>query len=97
MIRRPPRSTLFPYTTLFRSGDACRQSFLLTPPPLWFSTIVRCIVKCHLHLTLLFVFPQGFRYLFLLDHLFSRFILSPSSSHWKLLILIGLDYLAMDL
>src|SRR3712207_8621749 len=21
MIRRPPRSTLFPYTTLFRSGD----------------------------------------------------------------------------
>src|SRR3712207_8321951 len=24
MIRRPPRSTLFPYTTLFRSaGDAC--------------------------------------------------------------------------
>src|SRR5256885_17210284 len=24
MIRRPPRSTLFPYTTLFRSGD-CRE------------------------------------------------------------------------
>src|SRR5258708_600347 len=23
MIRRPPRSTLFPYTTLFRSGDLC--------------------------------------------------------------------------
>jgi len=23
MIRRPPRSTLFPYTTLFRSGKAC--------------------------------------------------------------------------
>src|SRR5438067_7348755 len=23
MIRRPPRSTLFPYTTLFRSNDAC--------------------------------------------------------------------------
>src|SRR5260370_19822864 len=22
MIRRPPRSTLFPYTTLFRSGDS---------------------------------------------------------------------------
>src|SRR2546430_7587008 len=34
MIRRPPRSTLFPYTTLFRSfmlwlGNALRQ--LLTP------------------------------------------------------------------
>src|SRR5688572_31272786 len=30
MIRRPPRSTLFPYTTLFRSrvqpGDAARES-----------------------------------------------------------------------
>src|SRR2546429_6140138 len=25
MIRRPPRSTLFPYTTLFRSPDALRQ------------------------------------------------------------------------
>src|SRR2546428_8476227 len=23
MIRRPPRSTLFPYTTLFRSGKGC--------------------------------------------------------------------------
>src|ERR1035437_7673180 len=26
MIRRPPRSTLFPYTTLFRSGSAARQN-----------------------------------------------------------------------
>src|SRR2546422_8445303 len=25
MIRRPPRSTLFPYTTLFRSGVACED------------------------------------------------------------------------
>src|SRR5690349_22203805 len=25
MIRRPPRSTLFPYTTLFRSNAACRR------------------------------------------------------------------------
>src|SRR3712207_6946242 len=25
MIRRPPRSTLFPYTTLFRSGAAGRR------------------------------------------------------------------------
>src|SRR2546430_5671420 len=25
MIRRPPRSTLFPYTTLFRSPDRCRR------------------------------------------------------------------------
>src|SRR2546422_6289790 len=26
MIRRPPRSTLFPYTTLFRSHGAARRS-----------------------------------------------------------------------
>src|SRR2546426_7519203 len=25
MIRRPPRSTLFPYTTLFRSGELSRH------------------------------------------------------------------------
>ena len=29
MIRRPPRSTLFPYTTLFRSGDLCPLPCLL--------------------------------------------------------------------
>src|ERR1022692_678090 len=30
MIRRPPRSTLFPYTTLFRSGTAVsRRPYLL--------------------------------------------------------------------
>src|SRR5687767_15704155 len=28
MIRRPPRSTLFPYTTLFRSRSACRRARL---------------------------------------------------------------------
>src|SRR5258708_30091043 len=28
MIRRPPRSTLFPYTTLFRSGDS---GYILAP------------------------------------------------------------------
>src|SRR2546422_6167655 len=28
MIRRPPRSTLFPYTTLFRSEDVLRDSGL---------------------------------------------------------------------
>src|SRR5260370_32052896 len=30
MIRRPPRSTLFPYTTLFRSRDTSRSA--LHPP-----------------------------------------------------------------
>src|SRR5258705_5367832 len=35
MIRRPPRSTLFPYTTLFRSGAPFRA-----PPPAPISTLV---------------------------------------------------------
>src|SRR5437588_9278538 len=32
MIRRPPRSTLFPYTTLFRS---CSPPSLRVPPTWW--------------------------------------------------------------
>src|SRR5437870_8201328 len=44
MIRRPPRSTLFPYTTLFRSRGCDRLSFLsferrsrrLAAGPIWF-------------------------------------------------------------
>src|SRR2546422_8062570 len=32
MIRRPPRSTLFPYTTLFRSVDAATVYAPLAPP-----------------------------------------------------------------
>src|SRR2546430_9711461 len=32
MIRRPPRSTLFPYTTLFRSALAVDASILITQP-----------------------------------------------------------------
>src|SRR3712207_7041062 len=40
MIRRPPRSTLFPYTTLFRSVLAFLLSFLerrswITPRRMW--------------------------------------------------------------
>src|SRR2546422_7836821 len=31
MIRRPPRSTLFPYTTLFRSIEAAKQVGVLVP------------------------------------------------------------------
>src|SRR3712207_8410527 len=30
MIRRPPRSTLFPYTTLFRSEDRCDEAAALS-------------------------------------------------------------------
>src|SRR5438105_15687464 len=33
MIRRPPSSTLFPYTTLFRSGHVARALLLLRVDP----------------------------------------------------------------
>src|SRR3712207_8914396 len=33
MIRRPPRSTLFPYTTLFRSGFPCTGQGLAPHSP----------------------------------------------------------------
>src|SRR2546422_10697834 len=33
MIRRPPRSTLFPYTTLFRSGSPCPRRPSSCPDP----------------------------------------------------------------
>src|SRR5436305_8651276 len=33
MLRRPPRSTLFPYTTLFRSSANPPGGVLRTPPP----------------------------------------------------------------
>src|SRR3712207_7534171 len=35
MIRRPPRSTLFPYTTLFRSKARQRWAFRRALPPFW--------------------------------------------------------------
>src|SRR5438132_8453917 len=35
MIRRPPSSTLFPYTTLFRSDDACRAAGSCTSCRSW--------------------------------------------------------------
>src|SRR5260370_34923009 len=34
MIRRPPRSTLFPYTTLFRSGREAQALRFYSHPPL---------------------------------------------------------------
>src|SRR5438093_6655341 len=33
MIRQPPRPTLFPYTTLFRSSKTCPRIIEIVPPP----------------------------------------------------------------
>src|SRR5256885_8094161 len=41
MIRRPPRSTLFPYTTLFRSG---RQRDFFACQSLWIALAVEAFV-----------------------------------------------------
>src|SRR5258707_8752700 len=38
MIRRPPRSTLFPYTTLFRSSIRCQEGREFLPEPFPAST-----------------------------------------------------------
>src|SRR5256885_13337277 len=62
MIRRPPRSTLFPYTTLFRSAETLTkdeydrytlslQSILLFPlqthnMPVVCDLVIRSIVRC---------------------------------------------------
>src|SRR2546422_11406621 len=41
MIRRPPRSTLFPYTTLFRSHDVHRAVLELAPGQIVRGAVVR--------------------------------------------------------
>src|SRR2546430_10992682 len=46
MIRRPPRSTLFPYTTLFRSGDGDRRSATTDPSDRTLSPNVEAREEC---------------------------------------------------
>src|SRR2546427_5694582 len=41
MIRRPPRSTLFPYTTLFRSQCTCLRSAAVRMPSVPSDSIAR--------------------------------------------------------
>src|SRR5258708_16151362 len=47
MIRRPPRSTLFPYTTLFRSG---RNGFQLCTPAMNQRSLERLTLESDLRL-----------------------------------------------
>src|SRR5688572_31988724 len=42
MILRPPRSTLFPYTTLFRSADLTHVTYLTTHEFLVFFGLIWC-------------------------------------------------------
>src|SRR5690349_23622525 len=52
MLRRPPRSTLFPYTTLFRSVVAesisARQANSLAEAPLTIATAIRTVTSWRL-------------------------------------------------
>src|SRR2546422_7349965 len=47
MIRRPPRSTLFPYTTLFRSSHQRNDGARLLVSPLHVRIQIR--PACHIH------------------------------------------------
>src|SRR2546426_5481667 len=61
MIRRPPRSTLFPYTTLFRSVDLvwCELSNASREPAIAFARAMR---KTHPDLPLAFNYSSSFRW-----------------------------------
>src|SRR2546425_6734537 len=50
MIRRPPRSTLFPYTTLFRSLKT-NQRWMLVPPGVWMMLLLGVLVSAALRNT----------------------------------------------
>src|SRR3712207_7454169 len=58
MIRRPPRSTLFPYTTLFRSHVHPRQA--PNPHAILFSIDTNTFVSCSMHIfTTFFIITVG--------------------------------------
>src|SRR2546430_7354760 len=65
MIRRPPRSTLFPYTTLFRSRaegcSAVRSAVLRQPRDLRLSRLKHLLARGILLVSFLFA-EQFFRY-----------------------------------
>src|SRR3712207_7034500 len=52
MIRRPPRSTLFPYTTLFRSHDIMTTCIKVT-----MLCVTSCVTLCLVFLTSYIILP----------------------------------------
>src|SRR2546430_6253491 len=59
MIRRPPRSTLFPYTTLFRSGGANDRGQSLADDVAGASGRTPARTASHPHCVSRFPFPPG--------------------------------------
>src|SRR5688572_31101508 len=47
MLRRPPRSTLFPYTTLFRSRVPSWPPYFFTPKHMGGTKITQCLRQNH--------------------------------------------------
>src|SRR5256885_10952347 len=47
MIRRPPRSTLFPYTTLFRSHGGAGERILAPQAGFAGDAVAQLLVGCH--------------------------------------------------
>src|SRR2546429_4697885 len=60
MIRRPPRSTLFPYTTLFRSEETAARQGIEAKPPDYFQFLLSLLSSRHCG-SLFFAEHQGTR------------------------------------
>src|SRR2546430_13696964 len=75
MIRRPPRSTLFPYTTLFRSKKLGRREWWL-----WFSALTVTVLSTAGLLLTQFsrLFPHK-------DHFYE---FTPEQARWGILCLL---------
>src|SRR3712207_8952763 len=86
MIRRPPRSTLFPYTTLFRSAQSVRQdAFGAVPQRVVAEAVLRARGELHVdreveHPVHLEAEVQAERHL-VVDLLLDRKSTSLNSSH----------------
>src|SRR3712207_7232181 len=90
MIRRPPRSTLFPYTTLFRSHSAVDELIparvrgavdLVIGGSYWIGTILGSLASLVLLNTDLFALDLGWRLCFGLAALIDRKSTRLNSSH----------------
>src|SRR3989454_7576091 len=73
MIRRPPRSTLFPYTTLFRSAS----------PADWSDQVVRTTVPDSAASGTLALTTAGGRRLTATVHVLPHVVFSPDTLHWE--------------
>src|SRR5258708_21480402 len=79
MIRRPPRSTLFPYTTLFRSKSRPPINSSTAPSPRKSSSVASSSTCCH-HASSRS--EEHTSELQSPDHLVCRLLLEKKKNHW---------------